>query len=144
MVARVKGATMTEPQSRYEHLIDQQIREAQERGDFDDLPGKGKPLPGKGQPDDDLWWVREFVRREGLSGEAFLPASLRLAKEIERLPEKVAPLASEQQVRAAVAALNERIAEFLRAPSGPQVPIRAVDADQVVTKWRTDRAAELS
>jgi DnaJ family protein C protein 28 len=28
----------------WESWIDQQIREAQERGEFDDLPGKGKPL----------------------------------------------------------------------------------------------------
>ena len=28
----------------WEKWIDQQIREAQERGEFDNLPGKGKPL----------------------------------------------------------------------------------------------------
>lgn len=28
----------------WESAIDRQIREAQERGDFDDLPGRGKPL----------------------------------------------------------------------------------------------------
>jgi DnaJ family protein C protein 28 len=28
----------------WENWIDQQIREAQERGEFDDLPGKGQPL----------------------------------------------------------------------------------------------------
>jgi DnaJ family protein C protein 28 len=28
----------------WESWIDQQIREAEERGDFDDLPGKGRPL----------------------------------------------------------------------------------------------------
>lgn len=31
-------------QKDWEHWIDQQIREAQERGDFDNLPGAGKPL----------------------------------------------------------------------------------------------------
>jgi DnaJ family protein C protein 28 len=30
--------------SNWESWIDQQIREAQERGEFDDLPGSGKPL----------------------------------------------------------------------------------------------------
>ncbi len=36
---------MTRPrQPRWESPIDQQIREAEARGDFDNLPGKGKPL----------------------------------------------------------------------------------------------------
>ncbi|WP_445188578.1 J-domain-containing protein [Pseudonocardia sp. Cha107L01] len=64
---------MSERWSRYESVIDEQIRKAQERGDFDNLPGKGKPLPGLDGPDDDLWWVRGYIRREGLSGDALLP-----------------------------------------------------------------------
>ncbi|MDX9832468.1 MAG: DUF1992 domain-containing protein [Anaerolineae bacterium] len=34
----------------WESWIDQQIRDAQERGDFDNLPGKGKPLNLEGNP----------------------------------------------------------------------------------------------
>jgi hypothetical protein len=34
--------------SRYESLIEQQIRLAQERGEFDNLPGAGRPAPGAG------------------------------------------------------------------------------------------------
>lgn len=130
---------MTDPLSRYESLVDQQIRMAQERGDFDDLPGMGKPLPGRGTPDDDLWWLKGYLRREGLSTEAMLPTSLRLAKQIERLPEAVGRLSSEQAVREAVSELNREIAEHLRAPSGPHVPIRPVDADAVVERWRRGR-----
>jgi hypothetical protein len=29
----------------FETWADRQIREAEERGEFDDLPGKGKPIP---------------------------------------------------------------------------------------------------
>ncbi len=47
----------------YESLPERLIREAIEAGQFDDLPGVGKPLPGAGAPDDDLWWVREWVER---------------------------------------------------------------------------------
>lgn len=132
---------MTDPQSRYESLIDQQIRTARERGDFDDLPGMGKPLPGRGMPDDDLWWVKGYLRREGISMESMLPTSLRLAKRLERLPGTVARLGSEQAVRAAVADLNREIEEYLRAPSGPHVPLRPADADTVVARWRADRGA---
>jgi hypothetical protein len=34
-----------EPLRRWESLIERQIREAQEAGDFDDLPHRGEPLP---------------------------------------------------------------------------------------------------
>ena len=124
---------------RYESLIEQKIREAQERGDFDDLPGMGKPLPGRGTPDDDLWWVRGYLQREGISGEALLPTSLQLARQIERLPETVRDLSSEVAVREAVRELNERIAAYLRAPSGPHVPVRPVKVDEVVARWRADQ-----
>lgn len=130
---------MTDPLSRYESMVEQQIRMAQERGDFDNLPGMGKPIPGWGSQDDELWWVKQYISREGLSTEALLPTSLRLAKEIDRLPETVRKLPSEQAVREAVGELNRRIVEHLRAPSGPQVPIRPVDPDQVVEQWREAR-----
>jgi Domain of unknown function (DUF1992) len=127
--------------SRYESLIDKQIRMAQERGDFDDLPGMGKPLPGRGTQDDDLWWLKGYLRREGISMEAMLPVSLRLARRLERLPETVARLGSEPAVREAVADLNREIEDYLRAPSAPHVPLRTADPDAVVARWRELRRA---
>ena len=126
----------------HETLVERRIRLAQERGDFDDLPGKGRPLPLDG-PDDENWWVRGYLRREGLSTEPLLPTPLQLRREIERLPETVAPLRDEREVRQVVRALNRRIAEWLRVPVGPAVPVAPVDVDAVVERWRTDRAALL-
>jgi hypothetical protein len=127
---------------RFESLIDQQIRAAQERGEFDDLPGMGEPLPGRGQPDDELWWVRGLMQREGISGESFLPASLRLAKELERLPESVRDYPSEQRVRAAAQELNERIDQFRLAPRGPHVTLRKVDPDDLVVRCEVVEMSE--
>ena len=55
----------TEPEAEhgFETLAERLIREAIEAGEFDDLPGEGKPLPGAGKPDDDLWWVRSWLER---------------------------------------------------------------------------------
>ncbi len=39
-----------------------------ERGEFDDLPGKGKPLPDAGEPYDELWWVKAWLRRNEIAG----------------------------------------------------------------------------
>ena len=47
----------------YESLPERLIREAIEAGEFDNLPGAGKPIAGAGVPDDDLWWVREWLER---------------------------------------------------------------------------------
>lgn len=125
---------------RYETWVDRQIREASERGAFDDLPGTGKPLPGGDRPYDEHWWLRDHLRREGLSAVAALPTPLRLRKEIEQLPETLAELRSERAVREAVAELNGRVADWLRAPSGPHVPVRPVDADAALAAWRARRA----
>jgi hypothetical protein len=126
----------------FESVVERQIRLAQERGDFDDLPGKGRPLPGLDGPDDENWWVKGYLRREGLSTEPLLPTPLQLRKEIERLPATVAGLPGERAVREVVRELNRRVAAWLRAPVGPAVPVAPVDADAVVDRWRADRAAE--
>ena len=125
--------------ARYESLVDRQIRMAQERGDFDDLPGKGKPLKALDGPDDENWWVRQFVEREGISADALLPTPLQLRKEAARIAETVRDLPTEEAVRATVSDLNRRIVDWLRAPSGPAVPLRPVDADDVVAQWKAAR-----
>lgn len=48
---------------RFESHVDRLIREATERGDFDDLPGTGRPIPGTGTKDDEMWWVRRWLKR---------------------------------------------------------------------------------
>lgn len=129
--------------ARYESAIDQQIRMAEERGDFADLPGKGKPLPGLDEPYDENWWAKRWIRREGVPSEALLPTPLQLRKEVEQLPGTVRDLPTEEAVRAAVSELNRRIAEWVRAPSGPPVPVKRADAEAIVQGWREARSAPL-
>jgi hypothetical protein len=50
---------------RFESLPERLIREAMEAGEFDDVPGQGRPLSGAGTPDDDTWWVRGWLKRNG-------------------------------------------------------------------------------
>ncbi len=122
----------------FETWIERQIRVAQDRGDFDDLPGYGKPIPDHG--DDELWWVKSYLAREGLSTEALLPPELQLRREIERLPGTVGSAPSEKVVREIVSDLNRRIADCLRFPSGLPVPIHKVDAEKMVEVWTVERA----
>jgi len=124
----------------HESAVERTIREAIERGEFDDLPGKGKPLPQLEDPRED-WWIRGYVRREGVPSDALLPTGVQLRKEVERLPETVRDLPSEQAVRAVVAALNDRIAAYVRTPDGPVLPVRRPDPDDLVATWQAHRAA---
>ncbi|MBN9103288.1 MULTISPECIES: DUF1992 domain-containing protein [unclassified Pseudonocardia] len=128
----------------YESAVDRAIREAAERGAFDNLPGAGKPLPGLDGPDDEMWWVRRYVEREGLSREALLPESIQLRKEIDRLPATLSDLRTEQAVRDVLRALNLRIVEYLRNPVGPRVKVGRIDADDAVARWRAGRAPAAS
>lgn len=121
----------------YESAVDRAIREAAERGAFDDLPGKGRPLPHL--DDDELGWVRRWMDREGVSPELLLPPSVQLRKEIDRLPQTLAALRTEAAVREHVREVDLRVVEHLHFPSGPRVPVRRIDADAAVARWRADR-----
>jgi len=121
----------------FETWADKQIREAEERGAFADLPGRGKPLPSLNAPYDELWWVKSKMQREGLS---FLPPSLVLRKEAEDALAAVAEARSEQQVRRILTAVNEKIeAAIRRPPQGPPLNLVPFDVEQAVADWRESR-----
>jgi hypothetical protein len=50
-----------------QRVAENRIREAMENGEFDDLPGLGKPIPGIDEPYDPNWWVKQWFRREKLA-----------------------------------------------------------------------------
>jgi hypothetical protein len=128
------------PDMSFTSWIDRQINEAKERGAFDDLPGTGKPLPKWPEADDGQAWLRDYLRREGISAEELLPTPLRLRKQIERLTETVQDLRSEQEVRDVAADLNRQIVQWRRIPEGPPVPLRLVDTERLVSRWRAAHA----
>jgi hypothetical protein len=134
-----RSAEVAPVPERHESLVDRQIRLAVERGEFDDLPGAGKPMRWLDEPDDELWWVRGYLRREGLSTEVLLPPSVRLRKELDRLPETLRELPTEPAVREAVGEVNRRVVAFLRAPVGPRVPVGPVDVERAVRRWVRER-----
>jgi len=132
------------PQMRFSTWIDQQVADAERRGVFDDLPGKGKPLnikPGAADGDYGQAWLRDYARREGVPADEMLPTPLRLRREMERLAETAGEFRSEAEVREAAADLNRSIVEWRRIPLGPPVHVRLVNADDLVARWRTARKA---
>jgi hypothetical protein len=117
--------------------IERTIREAQERGDFDDLPGAGKPL-ALGNPHDPDWWVKQMIERERLSLVDALPPPIRLRREAELMPGSLVDLVTEAQVRAHVEDFNSRVEQSWRsAGTGALSPVVAhrVDVERVVREW---------
>jgi hypothetical protein len=51
-------------------MVERRILEAMNRGEFENLPGAGKPIEGLDRPYDPGWWARAWIRRERLMDEA--------------------------------------------------------------------------
>jgi hypothetical protein len=123
----------------WESWIDRQIREGIERGEFDNLPGTGKPLPGLDGAHEDDWWLKTKLKREQVS---FLPPALRVRKELDEARAAIDETASEDDVRRIVADINARIrAVNATTTSGPASSLMPLDVETVVARWRAKRSA---
>ena len=127
------------PASPWDRLAEQRIREAQAAGKFDQLPGFGRPIPGIDDPHDELWWVKEKLRREEIS---HLPPALAIRLDIERTLARLAAISSELQVRQELAALNQCIRTAIFSPaSGPPVAVLPLDVEEAIASWHSQRSS---
>lgn len=124
----------------YESWVDKQIREAEERGEFDDLPGKGQPLKNPSRPDDPDWWIKQKVADEGLDLTAAMPMPLQLRKEAQALPERILRERSEDAARSVIEDFNARVrASWRQSYTGLPVQAQLVDVDELLEHWRNER-----
>jgi hypothetical protein len=122
------------PKVSWESWIERKIRESMERGEFDNLPGKGQPIPDLARPYDELWWLRKKLRDEKLSID---PPALTLRKELDDTRARIAAAVGEAEVRRLVAAINERIVYVnSHITFGPPSDIVPLDVERVVAGWR--------
>lgn len=126
------------PEVPHETWVERQIREAAERGEFDNLPGAGKPIPDLDRPRDDLWWIKQKMRREKL---AYVPPTLALRKEAQDARGAAARAGSEAEVRRIMSDINDKIVEANRKPlAGPPLNLAPFDVERVVRDWRERHA----
>jgi len=115
--------------------VDLQVQKAIERGEFDDLPGQGKPLPPL--DDDPNWWLKKLIEREKIS---VLPEALQLRKDDAELDALLDRQGSERVVRELLETFNQRVVNARRQlQGGPPVitPLRDIDAE--LAAWRDRR-----
>jgi hypothetical protein len=120
--------------------VDQQIRVAMAKGEFDDLPGTGKPIKDLGSQHDPDWWVKQLIEREKITG--VLPPSLQLRKEDAELDGRLDEMSAESEVRREVAEFNERVLKARYSlEQGPPLITQPRDVEATVAAWRGGRAA---
>jgi len=123
----------------FESWVDKQIRDAERRGEFDRLPGAGKPLPAVTDTSyDELWWIKQKMAREGLS---VLPPTLALRKEAEDALVAAYAAPSERIARKIVTDVNVKIRDMMfKPPPGPPLGMKPYDVEEVAREWRERRA----
>ena len=131
------GPTMQERAWIAETAIEQAMR----RGDFDDLPGAGKPLRGLTDVHDPDWWIRRKIEREQLTGLG--PPALTLRTESAKLQERMDELFREEDVRGLLEDFNKRVIEARRQlQGGPPVVTPTRDIEVEISGWRDRRDAK--
>lgn len=88
-----------------ESAIEQKIREAIARGEFDNLPGSGKPLDLEAyfNTPEDLRMAYSMLKSND-----FVPEEVEIFKEIDGLNEKIKATTDEAETAKLTARLNER------------------------------------
>lgn len=125
---------------RFETWIDKQIREARERGDFDNLPGAGKPIPDLHKPFSAEKWAIDRVEKEGGDLSVLLPPLVALRKERRRFLAELAGVPDEAVLRAAIEDFNARLLTTYRYPiQGPMVAVGIIDEEETVAAWKALR-----
>jgi len=116
-------------------VIDQAIR----RGEFDDLPLAGKPIPGLTGTHDPDWWLKSLVAREQLTGLG--PPAMLLKQEDRTLDDRLDRELDEQSVREILEDFNARVVDARRQLlGGPPVVTPTRDVESEVARWRARRA----
>lgn len=134
--AKTGSVTASDRAMYVETVIQQAIR----RGEFDNLPGAGKPLTGLDGRHDPDWWIRRKIEREQLTGLG--PPALTLRVEDKQLDDRLDALQREDDVRAVLEDFNLRVKEAARQLlGGPPVVTKQRDIEHEVRAWRERRTS---
>jgi hypothetical protein len=124
---------------RKDQYVDLQIERAMARGEFDNLPGAGKPIQGLGAQHDPDWWLKKLIEREKIS---LLPPALQLRKDDGELDAQLDRHTAESEVRRLLEDFNARVMHARYTPvDGPPLVTMPRDVEPEVDAWRERRLA---
>ena len=105
-------------------LIERRIKEAQEKGDFDNLPGKGEPLKleDDSQVPEDLRMAYKILKNSDC-----LPQEIELKKEIRQMEDMLANIPDEKERYRLIKKINLKITRLNMMGRGSPM----LEADQV-------------
>ena len=132
---RTGRAAAAQRMQRQQEWVDQQLRIAMERGDFDNLPGAGKPIKDLGTQHDPDWWIKRLIERERITG--VLPPALQLRKDDAELDARLDRHTAESEVRRELEEFNARVMKARYTPvDGPPLVTMPRDVEAEVERWR--------
>lgn len=120
------------------HIVEERIRKAQEEGQFDDLPGKGKPL----KLDDDSR-IAPHLRASYriLKNAGLLPPEMQLRKEVNHLRQLLDEVECEKDVRQLVREINEKIAASnIMGGFSVSTEMSQVYSEKIIQRLKTRKA----
>ncbi|MEI7054917.1 DUF1992 domain-containing protein [Nocardioides sp. CCNWLW239] len=121
--------------------VDLQVQQSIQRGEFDNLPGAGKPIKNLDRDHDPDWWVKQLIEREQI---VVLPRSVQLRKDDAELDGLLDRETTEDGARRIIEEFNERvIAARYGAPEGPPLITMPRDVEATLDEWRERRAARV-
>ncbi|GAB3605379.1 hypothetical protein GCM10027413_07880 [Conyzicola nivalis] len=131
------GQSMMEARAQYVEIT---IQQAIRRGEFDNLPGAGKPIEGLTTTHDPDWWIRRKIEREKITGLG--PPALTLRTENAELDARIDATGTEEGVRTLLDDFNKRVITARRQlQGGPPVVTPTRDIEAELEGWRGRRAA---
>lgn len=122
---------MSHDVARLESEIEQAIR----RGDFDDLPGAGKPLdlPSTHDPD---WWIRQRLAEGDVDRDALLPVVVLLRREYEQRDGTLSALLTEEAAREYAEDFTRRVQDDRRENPFARMMAPEWDPADAAARWR--------
>jgi hypothetical protein len=119
----------------YDKIVERRIREAQENGEFDNLPGRGQPLP----PDDNSHIPEDLrIAYKILKNADCLPPEIQEKKEIQQMEELLASIPDEKERYKLIKKINYRIMKLNMM--GKKSPL--LEENQIYYKKVVDKIAE--
>jgi hypothetical protein len=119
----------------YEKIVEQRIKEAMEKGEFDDLPGKGKPIPieDDSHVPEDLRLAYKLLKNADC-----LPPELLEKKEIRQMEDMLARVPDEKERYKLIKRINFKIMKL--NVMGKKSPL--LEEKQIYYKKLIDKIAD--